>query len=228
MKVPARHYRNLLVTYLTPQWRRVVILALVLCGGIALQLINPQIMRSFIDAATSRSTDVNLAALAVLFIGVALVQQALAVVATYFSERVGWTATNALRADLALHCLQLDLSFHKERTPGELIERIDGDVTTLADFFSQLVVQVLGGLLLLIGVLAMLWTVNWRVGLALTLFACVVLAVMMRVRTLATPYWEADRQASAELFGYVEERLAGTVDIRSSGAQPYVMRRLYE
>jgi ABC-type multidrug transport system fused ATPase/permease subunit len=205
-----------------------VILALVLCGGIALQLINPQIMRSFIDAATSQSTGVNLAALAVLFIGVALAQQALAVVATYFSERVGWTATNALRADLTLHCLQLDLSFHKAHTPGELIERIDGDVTTLADFFSQLVVQVLGSLLLLIGVLTMLWTVNWRVGLALTLFACVLLAVMMRVRTLATPYWEADRQASAELFGYLEERLAGTVDIRSSGARPYVMRRLYE
>jgi ATP-binding cassette, subfamily B, bacterial len=228
VKVPARHYRDLLITYLTPQWRRVVILALMLCGGIALQLINPQIMRSFIDAATSQSTGVNLAALAVLFIGVALAQQALAVVATYFSERVGWTATNALRADLALHCLQLDLSFHKAHTPGELIERIDGDVTTLADFFSQLVVQVLGGLLLLIGVLAMLWTVNWRVGLALTLFACVVLAVMVRVRTLATPHWEADRQASAELFGFLEERLAGTIDIRSSGAQPYVMRRLYE
>jgi ATP-binding cassette, subfamily B, bacterial len=228
LKIPARQYLDLLVTYLTPQWRRVVILALVLCGGIALQLINPQIVRSFIDAATSRSTGVNLTALAVLFIGLALAQQALAVVATYCSERVGWTATNALRADLALHCLQLDLSFHKAHTPGELVERIDGDVTTLADFFSQLVVQVLGSLLLLIGVLAMLWTVNWHAGLALTLFACVVLAVMMRVRTVATPYWEADRQASAELFGYLEERLAGTVDIRSSGAQPYVMRRLYE
>ena len=71
-----------------------------------------------------------------------------------------------------------------------MIERIDGDVTTLADFFSQLVVQVLGSLLLLIGVLAVLWTVNWRVGLALTLLAFVVLAVMTRVRTIATPYWE--------------------------------------
>ena len=39
---------------------------------------------------------------------------------------------------------------------------------------------------------------------------------------------EAYRQAEADLFGYLEERLAGTEDIRSSGAKPYVMRRFYE
>ena len=42
------------------------------------------------------------------------------------------------------------------------------------------------------------------------------------------PHWEASRQASAEQFGFLEERLAGTEDIRSSGAKPYVMRRFTE
>ena len=63
------------------------------------------------------------------------------------------------------------VAFAYDPTPGELIERIDGDVTALANFFSQLVIQVLGSLLLLLGVLAVLWTVDWRVGLALTVFA---------------------------------------------------------
>ena len=64
-----------------------------------------------------------------LFMAVAVAQQLLAIGATYVGRRVGWTATNGLRADLARHCLALDLGFHKQRTPGELIERIDGDVT---------------------------------------------------------------------------------------------------
>ena len=148
--------------------------------------------------------------------------------ATWASERVAWTATNALRYDLALHCLRLDLSFHKARTPGELIERIDGDVTALANFFSQFVVQVLGSLLLLVGVLAVLWTVDWRVGTALSLFALVTLGAMLGLRTIAVRFWKAYRQASAQLYGFIEEHLAGTVDIRANGAQPYVMRRLYE
>jgi ABC-type multidrug transport system fused ATPase/permease subunit len=55
---------------------------------------------------------------------------------TYLSTEVGFRATNALRADLARHCLALDMAFHNERTPGEMIERIDGDVTALSNFFS--------------------------------------------------------------------------------------------
>ena len=110
----------------------------------------------------------------------ALVQQLLTVAATYMSENVGWTATNALRADLLAHCLGLDMAFHKAHTPGELIERMDGDVTALANFFSQFVILVLGNVLLLIGVLALLFREDWRVGAALTLFALLALAVLRR------------------------------------------------
>src|SRR5206468_4305580 len=101
-----------------------------LFSSTGLQLASPQVLRAFIDAATG-SVDARLTPIALLFIGLALVQQALAVAATYISERVGWTATNALRSDLAGHVLGLDLGFHKTRTPGELIERIDGDVTAM-------------------------------------------------------------------------------------------------
>ena len=97
-----------------------------------------------------------------VFLGLAILQQVLNVAATWASERVAWTATNSLRADLMRHCLRLDLSFHKARTPGELIERIDGDVTALANFFSQFVVEVIGNVLLLVGVLVVLWRVDWR------------------------------------------------------------------
>src|SRR5258708_9341265 len=44
------HYWRLLVTYLKPQWRSVVLLSILLMSNIALQLINPQVIRYFIDA----------------------------------------------------------------------------------------------------------------------------------------------------------------------------------
>ena len=62
---------------------------------------------------------------------VALVQQFVGVLATYTSGQVGWNATNALRSDLARHALSLDMPFHNSHTPGEMIERIDGDSETL-------------------------------------------------------------------------------------------------
>ena len=52
-----------------------------------------------------------------------------------------------------LHCLRLDMSFHKAHAPGELIERLDGDVTALGNFFSQMVIRLFGNALLAMGVL---------------------------------------------------------------------------
>ena len=101
-------------------------------------------------------------------------------------------------------------------------------MAALGNFFSRFVVQVLGNALLLLGVLILLFTIDWRVGAALTAFALFALAVANRLRNVATPHWAATRQANADLFGFIEERLSGTEDLRSSGATAYVMRRLHE
>jgi ATP-binding cassette subfamily B protein len=228
MRIPLRSYWNLLARYLRPQRPRVALLAVVLFGGIGVQLANPQIIGYFIDTAQRGGAQEALLLAAVLFIVMAFLQQALAVAATYLGESIGWNATNGLRTDLAAHCLKLDMSFHKARTPGELIERIDGDVTLLSNFFSRFVVDVLGNGVLLLGVVVLLWFEDWRVGLCLSVFALLALLLLTRLRYLAVPIWAADREASAAFFGFLGEQLAGTEDIRSSGATGHSMRRFYE
>jgi len=91
-------------------------------------------MRVFIDSALAGEALRTLTTTALMFIGIALFQQVIAVGVTYLGENVAWTATNALRAELAWQALNLDMRFHNDHTPGELIERIDGDVTELATF----------------------------------------------------------------------------------------------
>jgi ABC-type multidrug transport system fused ATPase/permease subunit len=228
MNIPLRQYGSLLLVYLKPQWRRALLLGVVLISSIALQLINPQIIRFFIDTVKNGGELSTLAYTGVLFLAVGLATQALSVYASYLGTDVGWTATNLLRSDLARHCLSLDMPFHNERTPGELIERIDGDVTALSNFFSLFVVRIIGGTLLLFGALALLYREDWRVGLVLTLFAAISMAMLHRFQNIAVPSTTAEREASAALYGFLEERLAGLDDIRANGAGPYVMRRFYE
>jgi ATP-binding cassette subfamily B protein len=227
MKAALNQYRELLARYLGPQWLRAVWLALLILGGIALQLVNPQIVRRFIDTAQSGATLEGLLRIALAFIGVALAQQAVSVLATYSSENLGWITTNALREDLAQHCLSLDMTFHNAHTPGEMIERIDGDVTSLASFFSEFLLQLVANALLLTGVLAILFYEDWRVGLALGAFALLALIVLSSSWNIAVPHFAGERQASADFFGFVEERLTGTEDIRACGAKAYVMRGFY-
>jgi len=226
MAVAYHQHRQLLRRALRPQWPRVLLLTTFLLLSIGLQLLTPQILSRFIDTARAGGAAEVLARLALLFLIVALAGQLISALSVYASENVGWSATNRLREDLALHCLRLDLPFHNARTPGEMIERVDGDVTQLSTFFSQFVIKVLGNIVLLVGILLLLYRADWRVGLAYTVFAITALITLRRLLESAIPYWKESRQASAVLLGFLEERLSGTEDIRASGAVPYVMARL--
>lgn len=228
MKISVQHYWELLAKYLQSQRGQVIGLAVLLLSNIVLQLLNPQIMRRFLDLATAGAAMETLTPLAILFIGVALVQQFAAVGVTYVGENVAWTATNLLRYDLARHCLYLDMTFHNEHLPGEMIERIDGDVNALSQFFSQFVLQVLGNALLLIGVVVLLFREATSIGVAMTIFVLITLVLLNRLRNTGVPYWRQSRAASADYFGFIEERLAGTEDIRASGATSYVLRGFVE
>ena len=227
-RVPVRQYGALLLKYLRQQKGIVALASVLILTNISLQLVNPQIMRYFIDEAVAGSPLGRLVAAAGVFIAVALVQQVIGVLATYTSGQVGWNATNALRSDLARHALSLDMPFHNSRTPGEMIERIDGDSETLGEFFSTFAVHILGNIIMLVAVLALLFRENWLAGLALSAFAFVSTAVIIRMRNVSVSSWRADREASTETYGFIEERLAGREDIRTSAAQPHVMKGYFD
>lgn len=220
-------YKTLFMTYLGPQWGKATLMAVLLLIGIGLQLVNPQILRYFVDSFTSGGSHADLTLAGALFIGIALAIQGVSVLATYVSENVAWTATNQLRADLVAHCLTLDMAFHKAHTPGELIERIDADVDTLSNFFSQAVIHLLGNSILILGVLVLFFLADWRIGLVMTVFALFALIILVFIRHYANRYWLAYYQQEAEFYGFLGEQLAGTEDMRANGATGYVMWRFY-
>ncbi|HLO30116.1 MAG TPA: ABC transporter ATP-binding protein [Anaerolineales bacterium] len=227
MTLPFKAYWDLLSQHIRPQKGRFILLVMLLFTSIGLRILAPQIMRNFIDSALAGQALQALTLTALAFIGAAIFQQVISVIVTYLGENVAWTATNALRAELAWHALNLDMRFHNDHTPGELIEHIDGDVTELATFFSQFALNLVSNGLLLIGVLAALFREDWRAGLAFTIFSLATILVLGRLKDIAVPHQKARRQAEAELYGFLEEQLAGTEDIRSSGAVDYSIRELF-
>ena len=220
-------YAHFLRRYLRPRLGLVSILSVTLFTNIGLQLVNPMILRTYIDTAVAGGASDLLTRMALLFIGIAVAHQLIGILVVYITENLGWATTNDLRLGLARHCLGLDMSFHSAHTPGEMIERIDGDVMALSNFFSQFILQVFGNMLLVAGVLVVLLRVDWRVGVSLTAFVVITIVVLLRLANIAVSSWEAERQASANLFGFLEERLSGTEDIRANNAKFYVLDRFY-
>jgi ABC-type multidrug transport system fused ATPase/permease subunit len=228
MKLPLSAYWRLLRRYLAAQRGVVLWMAALLAADIGLQLVGPQVVRAFIEAAQAGATGDALIGAGILFLAVSLAQQGATVGAVYWGERVAWTATNALRLDLAAHLLRLDPTYHQARTPGELIERVDGDVNVLARFFSNLAIELAGNVLLFAGIVVAVALVDARLGLAFALFGGATLATFGWVRRRGTPHWEADRQRSALFYGYLGEVLAAKEDLRACGARRYAIRRMFE
>jgi ATP-binding cassette, subfamily B, bacterial len=221
--VDLRGYWALLARYLRPFRGQFVVLALLLAASIGLQLLNPQIIRFFLDTTQAGGPQQALAGAALLFLVAGLGERALRFASVYLGGWLGWQTTNALRSDLASHCLRLDMGFHKQRTPGELIERIDGDVTALGTFFSQLTVIVASNSLLALGIVLLTYREDWRVGLGVTLYALLTLGTLGVVQKLATKRWISYRQSASAMLGFLEERLAGAEDLRASGAEQHTM-----
>ena len=228
MQAPSTSYRRFLQTYLAPQRKQLSILAILMLVDLALQLGLPRIVQTFIDSATRQAELRTLLWIGVAYLTVAVGQNWTLVGWQYLAQNIGLIATNRIRSDLTIHCLQLDMSFHNSRTPGELIERVDGDVSKLQNFLSQFIVQVILNGLLLISVVVLLFVLDWRVGLpSLVSVIVAIVCAGALIRPLAN-YSVKERQASAELFGLLEERLSGTEDIRANGAVSYVLRRHIE
>ena len=228
MNVDRRRYLQLFARYLGGEWRRATLLSLLLLLTIGLEIANPQLLRRFIDSALAGAEVSSLVTIALVFMGVAFLTQILDAFARYIGEDLGWAATNKARIDLLRHVLHLDQTFHKARTSGELIERIDGDVVALATFFSSFVVNVFGNLLLLVGIVVVVARESLLAGVAFLVFALAALGVLTRIRTVAVREWERVREVSAQMYGFIGERLAGTEDIRSSGAEWHVMNGLVQ
>lgn len=216
------------VRYLIPVRGRMLTLLALLLMTTALQLVNPQIVQRFIDTAASKGAISGLVWLALLYLVFAVINQLVTVAVSYLGNDVAWRATNQLRADLMKHCLRLDMKFHNLKTPGEMIERIDGDVTNMSNFFGMFIVQIVGSFILLAGILAVMYVQNWKIALVMTVFTVLSVLVMTFIRDLGVSASQAERQASASLFGLIEERIAGIEDVQANGSVPYVLSRFHQ
>jgi ATP-binding cassette, subfamily B, bacterial len=119
------------------------------------------------------------------------------------------------------------MTFHKSNTSGSLIERVDGDVNALANFFSSFIIHLAGNLILMIGIIVLLFRENIWVGAGMLLFVVFAMYVIQWIRKYAAPVWQDWRGVNAEFYGFIGEHLEGTEDTRANGASGFVMRRFF-
>jgi ATP-binding cassette subfamily B protein len=209
------------------QWRWVGLGVLVAAAS-ALTITGPLVVRRIVDTATRGATSGEITRLAAVFLAIAVVSQFLAVIVSWLATVLAWRTTNELRISMTRHVLDLDHEFHRTHTPGELIQRVDGDITSVSEFLGQVVTKAAGAALLVGGMIVVLSVLDWRLGLGMAVYVAMALVVVLRGRHRAVLESSDEMGALGRLYGGIEERLTAGEDLRANGAADHVAWRFVE
>ena len=193
-----------------------------------LTIAGPLVVRAIVDRADRGSTAAELARLALVYLFLAIAAQAVSVLVVWFATVTAWRTTNEIRMRMARHVLGLDHEFHRSHTPGELIQRVDGDVTSVSDFLGIVVPRVIGAVFLVAGMLITLAVLDWRLAIGALVYLVVSVAAVVRGRHRAVQESSDEMGSYARLYGGIEERLTAAEDLRANGAGAHAVWRFVE
>jgi ABC-type multidrug transport system fused ATPase/permease subunit len=220
--------RRLLASLLRPHRRSVVVYGLALAAATALPLTSAVLLGSFARLAVRGAPYKELLPVGVLYAAIGLVSSVTTVLVTWRGTVLAWQVTNQLRHDLAEYVLQADLSFHRDRTPGELVTRVDWDITLMTQFMATVVAQVVAIGALAGGTIVVAAVVEPVLVPALAFGVALLAVVTYAMRNRALEETVAERAAEAETMSAAEQYLAGCDDMATLGAGLHGVARVGE
>ena len=128
------------------------------------------------------------------------------------TRRIGETGQHLLaelRARLFAQLQALPLSFFDKRPIGDLMSRLLSDVDTLNQLFSQGLTQLLGSILALVGILAAMLVLNWRLALVCYTIIPAMLLVTALFAARARAAFRKARQTVGAVTANLQEDIVG-------------------
>ena len=220
----ARLMRRLL-TYLWPH-RTVVFVAL--CAILAhslLQLAPPYLIKIVIDDYIPTGNISGLGTIAALFLSILIGSFILEYIETRTLQLTGQKIMFELRMQVYTHLQRLDLRFYNRNPVGRLMTRVTTDVDVLNDLFTSGVVSVFGDVFTLMGIMAVLLWMDWRLAIvAFSVLPIIVLITQWFRRHVRSSYRKV-RTRIARINAFLQERITGmaTVQLFAREKKDYVL-----
>ncbi|MFQ5780366.1 MAG: ABC transporter ATP-binding protein [Nitrospiria bacterium] len=213
-----------ILSYGRPYWRRMALATTFLLFSSSISLSIPWIARRPVDMIlTGRETPSPATLIGLIFLF--LIQALFSFGHNYLSGEIGQRVLADLRVRLFSHLQSLSLPFFTQRRTGELLSRMTNDLGVVQTLATELPVNLLRQGLILIGGIAIILYMNWRLTfLALFLIPIVVMAARFmgkRLRGLSTSV--QDQLAGTTTL--MEEMISGIRTIKSFGREAYEQGR---
>jgi len=244
--IPRRKNRRLSIRdLLTPHWAALSVGLLAVAGESAANLLQPWPLKVVLDnvlrskgshpgfmqwiesiVGTDRIAILEFACGAV--IAIALLDAVCTYTEKYLTTSVGQWITYDLRRTIYSHIQRLSLAFHDRKRTGDLITRVTDDIDAIQSFITSGLLGVLINLATLIGMIGVMFYLNWRFTLiALSVAPALFLIVFVYTRRIKKAS-RAVRRKEGEIASEVEEVLSAMRVVKAFAREDYEVKRLEE
>ena len=143
-------------------------------------------------------------------------------------EWTGQSVMHDMRQQLFAHLLRLDLQFFHTQPTGRLVTRLTNDIHNMHEMFTSVMITLFNDLLKLMGIVVILWWMNARLALVMSLFIPVMIGVTLVFSRLARDAFRAIRVQLARVNSTLQETISGITVIQLFGREQAWLHRLYQ
>ena len=198
-----------LLGYLRPYRSGVTVALVAIVGHSMMQLAQPYLTKVVIDQHILTGDLNGLDRIAILFLVILLASFALEYVETYTMQMMGQRIMYDLRMQIYGHLQRLDVRFYDRNPVGRLMTRVTTDVDALNDLFASGVISVFRDLFTLLGIMAILLFMDWRLALVAFSVLPLIAVVTHWFRTHARESYRRVRGWVARINATLQENITG-------------------
>lgn len=222
------HLMRRLMGYVRPYRAAVALAVVLLLLTSAASLVGPYIVRIAIDDHITPGRLEGLGVVILAYLGALAAAFILRYAQTYMMARVGQHAMYDLRMELLTHLQRLSVGFYTRHPVGRLVTRVTNDIEALNEMITQGVVAIFGDLVTLVGIVAILLYLDWRLALATMLVLPVIILFTARFRAVAREAYRAIRVRLARINAFLNEHIMGMGIVQLFGREAREQTRFEE
>jgi ATP-binding cassette subfamily B protein len=203
-----------LIAYLRPYKLQVALATASIIGHSALELAPPYLVKLVIDRYIP-ARDINgLSIIAGLYLAALAGSFVLDYAQTWLLQLTGQRIMFDMRMQIYEHLQRLDLKFYDRNPVGRLMTRVTTDVDVLNDLFTSGVVSVFGDLFTLVGIMAMMVWLDWRLAIVAFSVLPLIWIVTQWFRRNVRDSYRTVRIWIARINAYLQERITGMATVQ--------------
>ena len=227
MTIPFAQYKRALA-YVVPYWRGLLVVMLLGLFSTAVGLVQPYISRLLIDDALLRRNLHALTMIAIAMVVVTIVGFVLNIASSYYYVRLSAESLFDMRLAVYRHLQQLSPRYFTQKKLGDIVSRINNDIGEVQRVCSDTLLSVLSNLLFLVGSIAIMSWLNWRLMLASIALLPVGIFALRHYQGRLTVQTADLRQRSSDLGSFLIESLMGMRLIVASATEKFEAERFRE